>query len=503
MQRGFYKNDMAQTERTVPSAWLRMLVCLVVGIVLWLIPPPIGWVAADGTYHPDPATSVAGAKSLVEGWHALAVFIAAIVAFLLRPLPMGAVTMVALGVLCVTGTLKMSQALAGYADETVWLVVAAFLIAGGVVRTGFGRRVALTAVVSLGRSLLGLGYALCAAEMILGLLIPSNTARGGGVLAPIARSLAQSLGSSPDAGPEKGGAYLMLVGAHANLIAAAMYLTGMAANPLVRRAANDVFGVDFHWGIWALGAIVPAVVSFLLLPPLIARLTRPTLSSVAAARAHAREELTLIGRWRRDEIVMATTGVGLIILWATGSWHGMSATLVAWIGVCVLLLLSAETWAGVLKNEGAWDSMIWVGGILTMANQLRDLGIIGWFAHSIHDAVISLPAATIMLILALTYFYSMYAFSMLTAHIAAMAGAFMVIAKAAGVPPLVAVGIIAYLSNLCACVTPYSSGPVIIYFGNGYVSSPKWFGVGFIVSVVHLVVWLGIGTVWWKVIGWW
>lgn len=61
----------------------------------------------------------------------------------------------------------------------------------------------------------------------------------------------------------------MLVGAHANLIAAAMYLTGMAANSLVRKAANDVFGIDFGWGTWALGAIVPAVLSFLVLPLLI------------------------------------------------------------------------------------------------------------------------------------------------------------------------------------------------------------------------------------------
>ena len=62
-------------------------------------------------------------------------------------------------------------------DETVWLVAMAFLIAGSVIRTGLGRRIALTLVVWLGRSLLGLGYALCAAEMVLGTLIQSNTAR--------------------------------------------------------------------------------------------------------------------------------------------------------------------------------------------------------------------------------------------------------------------------------------------------------------------------------------
>ena len=34
----------------------------------------------------------------------------------------------------------------------------------------------------------GLGYALCCAELILGPVVPSNTARGGGILAPIVDS---------------------------------------------------------------------------------------------------------------------------------------------------------------------------------------------------------------------------------------------------------------------------------------------------------------------------
>jgi divalent anion:Na+ symporter, DASS family len=494
---------MGPLNPTSKQMWIRLAICAGVGALLWLMAKPDGWVTVQGIYVPPDEPAPEGATDLTVGWHVFSVFAAAIAAFLLRPLPMGAVTIVALATLCISGTLKMSQAMAGYADETVWLVVAAFLIAGSVIRTGFGRRIALGLVVWLGRSLIGLGYALCGAEMILGTLIPSNTARGGGVLAPITRSLAEALKSFPDNGPERGGAFLMLVGAHANLVASAMYLTGMAANPLVRRAANDVFGIDFGWGTWALGAIVPALLSFLVLPPLIARLTNASLVDVSAARLQAREQLTVLGRWRRDEKIMAGLGILLVTLWITSSWHGMGATLVAWIGVCALLLLRTESWDGVLKNQGAWDALIWVGGILTMANQLRDHGIIGWFAHTIQTAIIPFPVPVVLLMLALAYFYSMYAFSMLTAHIAAMVAAFLVIAHAAGAPALVSVAVMAYFSNLCACLTPYSSGPVIIYFGNGYVSSPRWFGVGFVVSLVHLTLWLGAGALWWKGLGWW
>lgn len=200
---------------------------------------------------------------------------------------------------------------------------------------------------------------------------------------------------------------------------------------------------------------------------------------------------------------MAAVGLLLVGLWATTGLHGMGATPIAWIGIAVLLLTRTQTWMGIAGTAGAWDALVWVGGILTMANHLRDAGFIAWFAHGVGQAVSSLSGLTVIVVLALVYFYSMYAFSMLTAHIAAMVAAFLVIAKAAAVPALVAVPLLAYFSDLCACLTPYSSGPVIIHFGAGYVSARRWFRTGFIVSLFHVVIWIPLGLLWWKLLGWW
>ena len=52
---------------------------------------------------------------------------------------------------------------------------------------------------------MGLGYALCASELLLGPVVPSNTARGGGIMAPIVGSLARALGSEPDKEPRRAG----------------------------------------------------------------------------------------------------------------------------------------------------------------------------------------------------------------------------------------------------------------------------------------------------------
>lgn len=485
------------------SSYRKLALCAAIAFVLWHLPAPSGFVDVDGIYSPlaEPASS--SARTLTEGWHLLAIFCASVVGFLVRALAMGAIVVLALVALAATRTLRFEQVLAGFGDETVWLVVAAFLLAGNVVRSGLGTRLALTLVVKLGRSPLGLAYALCASEMVLGTLIPSNTARGGGILAPIVRSLAIALGSEPGASPRRAGAFLVLVGAHANLIASAMYLTAMAANPLIRRAAVEVYGVDFGWGTWLLGAIVPAMMSFAVLPLVIAKLEPPNAVDVSAARQSARDQLQTLGRWQAPEKAMALVGAALVLLWMTKPLHGLGAALVAWVGVGALLFVGAERWNQVLENAGAWDSLIWVGGLLTMATQLRELGIVGWFGHLVQSSVSGLSGGVALLVLLLVYFYSMYGFSMLTAHIAAMVGAFLAIAKMGAFPPLVAIASMAYVSNLCACLTPYSSGPVIIYFGQGYVSTGRWFYVGLVISFFHLLIWLVGGALWWKLLGWW
>ena len=106
-------------------------------------------------------------------------------------------------------------------------------------------------------------------------------------------------------------------------------------------------------------------------------------------------------------------------------------------------------------------------------------------------------------VVALAYFYSMYGFSMLTGHIVAMAAAFMAVAADAHAPAAVTALLLCYFSSLCGCLTPYSTGPMVIYSSLGYAPTRVWFGVGAVLSLFHVLVWMGLGPLWWKLLGWW
>ncbi|WP_260483450.1 anion permease [Sphingomicrobium flavum] len=477
-------------ELTDRQRWTRLLICIAVGAVIWFLPPPEG---VDQ-----------------QGWHILAVFAATILSLLLRPYPMAVMVLAGLLVLILTRqageTSKeaLEASLSGFADTTVWLVVAAFLIAGAVIRTGLGRRLSLSLIHRLGKSPAGLAYGVGTAELVLAPVVPSNTARGGGILAPIVDAMVRTVGEGKSAAEtQQLGRYLVSCGAQANLITAAMFLTGMAANPLVSAAADDVAGVRFGWIEWAMGAIVPGLIALALLPQLMKRLAPPGAIDVSAARAKARDDLAALGPRRRAETILMITLVCMLLLWASGPLHGIHTTVTAFLGILALLLTRAQSWRQLAETWGAWDALVWLGGLLTMADMLKDRGVIDWFANHAATWFDGMAPLAVALGLAIIYFYSMYGFSMLTGHISAMVGAFIAVAVAAGAPPLLIVALLAYFSNLCGCLTHYSTGPTVIYFGLGYVSVPDWFRIGFFVSLFHMVIWLGIGLPWWKLLGWW
>ena len=107
-------------------------------------------------------------------------------------------------------------------------------------------------------------------------------------------------------------------------------------------------------------------------------------------------------------------------------------------------------------------------------------------------------------ILVLLYFYSHYFFASGAAHIGAMFTAFLSVASALGTPPFLAAIVLSFLSNLMGGITHYGIGSAPVFYGANYVPLPTWWGFGFLVSIVNILIWLGVGGIWWKAIGlWW
>src|SRR5438874_7120462 len=72
----------------------------------------------------------------VQSWRLLAIFAATIVGSIVRPIPGGAMVLLGVSAIAITGALPVREALGGYSDPIVWLVLAAFFISRAMIKTG-------------------------------------------------------------------------------------------------------------------------------------------------------------------------------------------------------------------------------------------------------------------------------------------------------------------------------------------------------------------------------
>jgi DASS family divalent anion:Na+ symporter len=435
--------------------------------------------------------------------HLLAIFVGTIVSLVAQPVVMGVSVLLAMTILVLTNTLPGTKVLSGFSNATVWLIFTAFLFARAITATGFGLRIAYMFVRRFGHSALTLGYSVAASDLALAPFIPSDTARGGGVIYPIARSLAQVFGSEP--GPTAGriGAFLMLIGFHSTYTTSAMFLTGMAANPLIAEMASKIAHVELTWGQWALAAAVPGLLSLTVIPYLIYRLHPPEIRDTQAAQRHALEELHRMGPLSNREWRLLAILLGVMAGWVTSPWHGLHNAFVALAGVSAILLSRVLTWDDLLHETKAWDALIWFAGLLMMADALLDSGVIKIISGAVFAHMTGWPWPVAAAVLACTYLYVHYGFASMTAHVTALYPGFLAAGLVAGAPPLLMALLLAYFSNLDAAMTHYGTGSAPVYFGAGYVSQTTWWRLGFLISLVNLIIWLGVGSLWWKLLGMW
>lgn len=458
-----------------------LLVTFLLGILIWFSPHTEG--------IPNNA------------WHLFAIFVATIVGIILKPFPIGALSILAIVVATLTQTLSLEETLAGFHNSIVWLVVFAFFISSGFVKTGLGSRIAYYFVALFGRHTLSLSYSLLCSELILAPAIPSVTARTGGIIFPIARGLAKSFGSDPELGTEKRiGSFLLFVAYQGSTITSAMFLTGMAANPFLVGLLREM-GYDITWGSWALAALIPGFLSLLIVPFLIYKLMPPAITKTPEAAQIARKKLEEMGPLQGKEWLMLAVFVLLLVLWIFGGVFHIHATVAALFGVGLIILFGILQWKDITHEASAWDTFIWFAILIMLATSLSRLGFTKWLSEQAIHLVGNMNWAPAFGLLALIYFYAHYFFASNTAHVGAMFPAFLLVSIGLGTPPFYAILVLAFFSNLAGGLTHYGSGPAPIYYGSGYIEIKDWWRVGFYLSVINILIWVGIGSIWWKLLG--
>jgi L-tartrate/succinate antiporter len=462
---------------------MRMVIPIVVAIVVALLPNPEG-LSLNAQYF-------------------FAIFLGVIVALILEPIPAALIGLTGVSLAAVLGlvgeTAKESRtwALSGFSNGVIWLIFAAFMFALGYKKSGLGKRISLLLVKYLGKTTLGLGYAVAFADGILSPFMPSNTARSAGTIFPIAINIPQMFNSTPENEPRKLGSYISWVAIATTCVTSSMFLTALAPNLLAVSLVEKNTGIMIEWGQWFGTLAVIMVPLFLAVPFLTYIFYPPEQKTSPEAPKWAASELEKMGPISKKELMMLGLGMLALVMWIFGKQIGVNGTTAALAVLCLLVLTQVISWEDVITNKGAINVFIWFATLVAMAGGLKKVGYLKWAAGLISGWLTGLDPIMIAIVLLVLFFLFHYLFASVTAHTVALLPLFLGIAvnllPADMIEPL-SLMLVGSL-GLMGILTPYATGPSPIWYGAGYISQATWWRLGAVFGAIYLAALVLLGIV--------
>lgn len=453
---------------------IKLLIPVLVAVVMWFIPAPEGLSQ--------------------NAWHFLAIFLAVVVGLILEPIPAALIGFAGVALIAALGlignpTMSINWALSGFSNSVIWLIFAAFMFALGYKKTGLGKRVSLLMVKYMGKSTLGLGYAVAFSDLVLAPFMPSNTARSAGTIYPIAINIPQIFNSLPNNEPRKIGSYITWVAIASTSVTSSMFLTALAPNLL----AVDLMGRHTQhtltWMEWATIMVPIMIPLFLLTPWLTYVIYPPTQKKSPEAPKWAAEELKKLGNVTFKEYLMAGLAVVALVLWIFGKEIGINATTTAICVMTVMVLTGIISWDDLLSEKAAFNVFIWFATLVALADGLKRVGVLDFIGKNSESMLSGLDTMALIISLLVLFYVLHYFFASTTAHVTALVPLFMVIATtfipADQIIPFMV--LLAGSLGVMGIITPYGSGPNPIWYGAGYISQAKWWGLGAIFGGLYLI----------------
>jgi len=479
------------------------------------------------------ATVPVGGSLTVAGQYAVATMVFAAVLWVTGAVPLPLTALMVPILLTLFGVYPdFGDAVAGFADPVIFLLLAGFMFAEALQTHDVDRRIALAILVRFGTSARGLVLGVMVATALLSMVI-SNTATVA-MMVPIVLGIVESVtdlsavesGDGDDASNLQIG---MLLGvAYAASLGGVGTLIGTPPTAIVVGQLNELLDFEITFVEWlAVGlpmVVVTLPVAWVLLTYVV---YPPRRYDVSRAREDAREQLQSMGPLspaaRRTVAIFGLTallwllggleaafdgvlptqwyvtvfgGAGESVFGTTGHAGVLYYVLVALVAVPTLVVSEAVAWDDLTDID--WGTLILLGGGISLANALADTRATVWLADVTLNALAGTPLVVLLfVIVAMTILVGELASN--TAMAAILAPLLINVGPAyAG-----AVGTSGELASVFLAVTgavaasygfalPVATPPNAIVFGAGYVEREHMLRAGILLDAVVICITTGL-----------
>ena len=427
------------------------------------------------------------------------------------------------------------DAVAGFADPVIFLLLAGFMLAEALQTHGIDRRIALAILVRFGTSARGLVLGVMVSTALLSMVI-SNTATVA-MMVPIVLGIVESVtdvakfegDSNGDAPAASNLQVAMLLGvAYAASLGGVGTLVGTPPNAIVVGQLSELVGVEITFVEWLAFGMPMVIVTLPVAWVLLTYVTYPPESfDVSRARERARERRRSMGALSAPALRTVAIFGATAFLWLLGglgflfadllsqTWYvtlfGGPATsvfgtvghegvlfyvLVGLLAVPALVVSGGAAWDDLLDID--WGTLLLLGGGISLANALADTNATRWLAEVTFGSFAG-SSVVVILVVVVTMTVVVGELASNTAMAALLAPLLVNIgpayAAALGTTSEVASVLLAVTGGIAASygfALPVATPPNAIVFGAGYVRREHMLRAGALLDAIVILLTTGV-----------
>ncbi len=323
--------------------------------------------------------SVTGDSLPADGALTLVVFAIAVWLWIFSPLDDTYVALGAALVLVATGVVADDELFASLGEDTIWLLLTAFVIAAGVTASGLATRVAGFVVTGAG-SLRQVFHLSTGVLVATAFAIPSTSGRAALAL-PVFVALAGVLRDR-----RRAVLALSLLFPSVILLSAVASYLGAGAHLITAQMLDAAGHRSFGVGSWLILGLPLALLSSHVCAELILRLftqreDRREPLTISLQDLQARTSSPITGPLTVAQSRSALLITGVVVLWCSEPLHGLHPAIVGLFGA---LLAASPSWGsvklGTALKSVPWSLLVFMAATLALGTGLVDSGAAQWLA---------------------------------------------------------------------------------------------------------------------------
>lgn len=325
-----------------------------------------------------------------SGHAALALLVFAVTMWATEVVPLAVTSLIILFAQPLMGVESFENAVIGFANPILFLMIGGFIMAEAIRRSGLAQRFTYYLLGRLGTSPERGLFVSIFSTGLLSAWIENVVAFA--MLLPIIKEIVDIMGCSE---PEKGKsnyAKAMILGASFGSLAGG-FGTEIGTAPNLMAAAYT--SIPFlNWMIFGL----PLSIAMLLVTWfLLMRIFPSEVRALENGDALIGERIRMMGSMSRDEKLSAGILLFAILLWVTAGFTGINSYSVSLIAAVMFIFAGVITWKDAQKNID-WGLVVFFGGALSLGSALLKTGAAAWIIDKLVGMLGSDPSTVIVML---------------------------------------------------------------------------------------------------------